>query len=145
MTGLDLKKLSRSDLLELLLDQAKEIERLRNVLNQANQELSERSIRLENAGSIAEAALQISGFFDAAQEACTLYQQNIAQLYQRQEAKCAQIERETTEKCNRMEQETKEKCEKMLADTRNFAEIYWTHFTQKDDAIISSDIDQDDP
>lgn len=145
MTGLNLKKLSRSDLLELLLDQAKEIERLRDALNQANQELSERSIKLENAGSIAEAALQISGFFDAAQEACTLYQQSITQLYQRQEAKCAQMERETTEKCSKMEQETKEKCKKMLADTRNFAEIYWTHFTNKDDDTISSGIDHDHP
>lgn len=131
MTDLELKKLSRSDLLELLLEQAKEIERLRSELNQAKHELSERKIKLDKAGSIAEAALQVSGFFEAAQEACALYQNNVAQLYQRQEMICVQMEKDAQRRCDKMEQETRQKCDEMLSETKKLAEIYWNHFTPK--------------
>ena len=102
MTNQELKKLGRNDLLELLLDQAKVIEQLREELDIANQKLADRKIELDKAGSIAEAALQINGVFNAAQEACAQYMYNITELSQRQEAICAQMERETQMKCDKM-------------------------------------------
>ena len=51
MTDKALRKLSRKDLLDLLLDQAKELELLRSELNQANKQLANRKIELENAGT----------------------------------------------------------------------------------------------
>lgn len=127
MTDQELRKLSRNDLLELLLDQAKEIHRLQTELDEANQKLADRKIKLDKAGSIAEAALQINEVFNAAQEACAQYMFNITELSQRQEAICA-----------RMEQETQQKCEKMLADAQQRADAYWNSVCKKVDSLLDS-------
>ena len=73
MTERELRRLSRSDLLELLLAQRKENEQLRCMLDQAEAKLADRTIKINNAGSIAEASLQLSGIFNAAQDSCQCY------------------------------------------------------------------------
>lgn len=73
----ELKKLSRSDLLEMLIEQSKEVDRLKAELEQANAALENRRIAIENAGSIAEASLKLSGIFEAAQQAADLYLENV--------------------------------------------------------------------
>lgn len=80
MTDKDLRRMSRRELLELLLYQMEENERLRNQLNKANKKLKSRSIIIEEAGSIAEAALKLNGVFEAAQEAASQYLENIRRL-----------------------------------------------------------------
>nr|WP_051764092.1 hypothetical protein [Streptococcus gallolyticus] len=69
----DLKKLKRSDLFELLVSQAKEIELLQARVNDLEVKLERREINLSEAGSIAEAALAISKVFDEAQAAADVY------------------------------------------------------------------------
>ena len=69
MTDKELKRLNRAELLQLLLTQSREIDRLRNELEEANKKLNERGIRLEHSGSIAEAALSIRNVFEDAQAA----------------------------------------------------------------------------
>lgn len=71
-----LNKLTRADLLELLIYQMKENERLKKELNEAKKKLDERKIAIETSGSIAEAALKISGIFEAAQRAVDLYKES---------------------------------------------------------------------
>ena len=61
MTEKELKRLSRSELLELLLAQTKEAERLEKKLEKAERMLSDRRLQLEKAGDIAHAALEING------------------------------------------------------------------------------------
>lgn len=107
MTDRELKKLSRADLLELLLEQMKENEQLRGELEAAQGRLEEREIAIDSAGSIAQAALELNGVFQAAQDACDQYIENIALLRARQEELCARMERETQEKCSRMVEQAK--------------------------------------
>ena len=66
MTDKEMKKLSRADLLEMLLAQRKENEALRTELDAARAALDDRRIALEKSGSIAEASLQLNGIFEAA-------------------------------------------------------------------------------
>lgn len=73
MTDKELKKLNRSQLLELLIDQSREIDRLQTALNEANQKLAQRELRLSQCGSIADASLAITEVFERAQEAADLY------------------------------------------------------------------------
>ena len=80
MTDQELKKLRRSDLLELLIAQEKENERLRSQVEQLEKRLADRAIDLEQAGSIAEAALRLNGVFQAAQAAADQYLENIRRL-----------------------------------------------------------------
>lgn len=80
MTDRELRKLSRADLLELLLEESRENERLRDQLRQANEELASRRIEINNAGSIAEAALRLNGVFQAAEQAAAQYLENIRRM-----------------------------------------------------------------
>lgn len=80
MIDKDLKKLSRADLLELLLEQRRENEKLRAQLKRAKALLTDREIEIENAGSIAEAALKLNGVFEAAQKAADQYLENVRRL-----------------------------------------------------------------
>lgn len=82
----ELRRLSRADLLELLVAQSRENERLRARLNEANRKLKSREIKIQKAGSIAEAALKLNGVFEAAEQAAQQYIENVCRLAQ-EEAK----------------------------------------------------------
>lgn len=127
MTDRELRKLSRADLLELLLEQLKENEQLRGELEAAQKQLADRKILLENAGSIAEASLQLNGVFQAAQAACAQYIENIERMSVRQEQLCAQMERETQAKCDRM-----------VADAERQSQLYWNTVSRKVQEVTSS-------
>ena len=76
--------MSRAELLELLLEESRENERLRAQLQEMNEKLADRAIRIERAGSIAEAALQLNGVFQAAEEAAAQYLVNVRRLAEEQ-------------------------------------------------------------
>ena len=97
----ELRRLSRTDLLELMVEQSRELEKTRRELAAAREEIkakddvlserameisrledkyNKREIRLQNAGSIAEASLVLSGIFEAAQKAGDIYLQNVRRV-----------------------------------------------------------------
>lgn len=77
MTDKEVRRLSRAELLEIMVDQGKEIDKLRAQLEEARQQLADRQIIIQEAGSLAEAALRLNGFFEAAQRAADQYLENI--------------------------------------------------------------------
>lgn len=83
MTDRDLKRLSRTDLLEMMIALTKENEQLRQQLAETEQRLNDKMIAIEKCGSIAEAALALNGVFEAAEKACAQY---VANLQARAEA-----------------------------------------------------------
>ena len=127
MTDKELRRLSRSDLLELLLVQRKENEQLRCILDQTQAQLADRTIRLDNVGSIAEASLQLSGIFEAAQDSCQYYLDNIKLMNDQQTAICQQ-----------MENETKEKCERMVEEAERKAQACWENCSAKIKQLVDS-------
>lgn len=88
----DLKRLSRRELLELLLAETEELHRLRAENEQLQKELEERDYKLEKAGSIAMASLSLAGVFEAAQKAADAYLYNIRLLADRGELKPEDME-----------------------------------------------------
>ncbi len=80
MTDKTLRRLSRRELVELLLAQSKEVEQLRAELAQAEQKLKSRQILLREAGSIAEASLRLNEVFESAQKAADQYLLNVKRL-----------------------------------------------------------------
>ena len=97
----DLRKLTRAELLELLIEQTEENEKLRAKLRMTEKKLLDKRLVCENAGSIAEAALQLNGVFEAAQEACDQYTENIRLMSDPDAIK------HTEEKCNAMIEQAK--------------------------------------
>ena len=127
MTERELRRLSRADLLELLLAQRRENEQLRCILDQTQAQLADRTIQIDKAGSIAEASLQLSGIFNAAQDSCKYYMDNIKLLSERQSAVCQQ-----------MEQETKQKCDQMVAEAELKAQACWENCSAKIKHLVDS-------
>lgn len=91
MNDRQLRKLRRADLLEMLIEQSKEVESLRSQVEELKLKLEEREIKLEKAGSIAEAALQLNGVWEAAEAAAAQYLENLKRLNDEQEAERASI------------------------------------------------------
>ena len=108
MTDRQLRKANRSDLLKLLLEEKKENDRLQQQLSLLQAQLQQRQITIDQSGTLAEAALKLSGIFDAAESACQYYTENIRALSGRQEEICRAMERETKEKCDRMLEQAKQ-------------------------------------
>ena len=77
MTDKELKKLTRAELLEMLLIQSREKQHLEEELQEVKRKLEEKEIRIAESGSIAEAALKLSGVFEAAQKAADQYLENV--------------------------------------------------------------------
>ena len=91
----DLQRLGRRDLLELLLELSKENEQLRERNSALEKQLVDRMLTIANAGSLAEAALQLNGVFQAAQAACDQYIYNV-------QLRCQQAE-ENAQNINKFE------------------------------------------
>lgn len=80
MTDKELRRLSRAELLEMLLAQVEENERLKARLEEAERALEDRRLALSRAGSLAEASLQLNDVFAAADRAARQYVENVQRL-----------------------------------------------------------------
>ena len=80
MTDKELRRLSRRELLQMLLEQTREVERLQAELDKTRAELDDRAIMLESCGNIAEASLKINRVFEAAQQAAEQYLANVRRI-----------------------------------------------------------------
>ncbi len=121
MTDKELRHLSRGDLLQLLLDQSRRLSELEAKYETAHKALLDKKIKLEKAGSIAEAALALNGVFEAAEAACRQYTENVAVFEERQ----AQLEAASAEKADAM-----------IKDAERRAELIVNEAEAKRDAIL---------
>lgn len=91
MTDKELKRLNRSELLQILLEQSIEIEKLQQQLAAAQQALAQREVKIAEAGTLAEAALRLNTIFADADAAAALYLDNIRRLEAEYKEKCAAL------------------------------------------------------
>jgi len=138
-----LRKASREDLLELLIESTKEMERMRSEMeamrqevSQAREKMQEYTVTVQESGSIADAAAQITGLFAAAQKTADIYLSNMKRRQDEQEEECrrrqAESERAASEmiasaekKCAQMEQETNKRCEELYRAAQEDAGRNW--------------------
>lgn len=98
MNEKELRKISRKELLELLLEQANRIVDLEKELADAKAKLEDKTIMLNEAGNLAEASLKITDLFQKTMETCKIYSDNIEELNSR-------IEKEVREKYETIEKQ----------------------------------------
>ena len=118
MKDKELRRLSRAELLELLIDKTRENETLRSQLDEALAQLDDRTLRIEKAGTMAEAALLVNGVLDAAQRAGQQYMENMQERRRVQEEHCARLEEESRARADRLLTETRQRCLKMEQETQ---------------------------
>lgn len=73
MTSKELKRLSRAELLEMLISQMEENEALRTKLAGAEARLDSRMLEIQDVGTLAEAAMRLNAVFASADAAAKQY------------------------------------------------------------------------
>ena len=121
MTDKELRRLSRSELLEMLIAQVEENDQLKNRLELAEAQLRDRKIAINNAGSLAEAALSLNGVFQAAEAAAQQYLENIERISSQQDVICRDLKEQAEKEAAEIRQEAQAYSQKVHAE----ANAYW--------------------
>ena len=132
MTDNELRRLSRSELLQMLISQTEENEALKKQLEKAEEQLKSRRIAADRAGSLAEAALSINEVFKAADEAANQYLENIAALSRKQESICKEIKADAEKKALEIIRDADEYKKQAKAE----ADAYWTQIKTQVDTLL---------
>ena len=136
MIDKEMHKLRRPELLEMLIHLSEENDRLNQEQAKLQQLLDDRKLSFQNAGSIAEAALQVSGIFEDAQKAAAQYLENVQRLSDSAQAEAAARLEQAREKCAALEAaaqqqseaklaDTQRKCSEMTAEAKKNADLQW--------------------
>ena len=107
MTEKELKKLNRYQLLEMLIIQTERANALQKQLEEAQMKLDSRDVNMTVIGSVAEASLQLSGVFEAAQKAADIYVNTVKE-------RAAALEAEALQKAEAIVAEAEGKARKLL-------------------------------
>ena len=105
MISKELKKLNRRELVDVIYQLKKNEEQMQEKIASLEAELQDRRIHLSAAGSIAEAATDITGIFSVAQSTADLYLSEIASMKE-----------DTQRECTDMIEEAKKKVESIMND-----------------------------
>jgi regulator of replication initiation timing len=163
----ELRRMNRRKLLEVLLASSRENQSLHDNIKslleknrQLQTQLDDKKIRIETAGTIAEAAFQLNGVMESAQNAAEQYLDNLQDLYKRETVRCEQKEalaqqqaqsildnataqcdaliRRTREQCSMMESDTQAMCDEIVKQAREKAEEYWLSLDDKLEAFYAA-------
>ncbi len=91
MTDKEFKRLSRAQLIDIIYQFQLQVDKLTEQNRELEQELADKRIRLQNAGNIAVAALEINNCFRDAQNAAEQYLNEIKAIREETEAERQKI------------------------------------------------------
>lgn len=91
MINKDLKKLNRRELVDIIYQMKKNEQQMQEEIAALQEALQDKRIKLTSAGSIAEAATEITQIFSTAQTTADLYLHEIACMKAETEEKCAKM------------------------------------------------------
>lgn len=132
MTDKELKRMSRAELLQMLITQVEENQSLQARLEAAETQLKDRSLAVSETGTMAEAALSLNGVFQAADAAAQQYLDNIRQMQERQELLYQEAEDEAKRNADAIVAEADAYSRKAHAD----ADAYWEEVHARVDSLL---------
>ena len=102
MIGKDLKKLSRRELVDIIYQMKKNEEEMQKQIDSLQEELKNKRIKVASAGTLADAAVDISQLLNATQTTADLYLEEIAWMKSEAEAECIRIIAEAKQKARQI-------------------------------------------
>ena len=156
MTDKELKHLSRSELIDIIYELQKQNRLADEKASAAQAALSERELHIEKAGSIAEAALQLNGVFDAAQAAADQYlasircanadmdkkladaESQVQSIVQQAGIKAEATVREAQNKADEMIRDAEKKAGQLVADAEQQANEKWEQFSHRAEELLNA-------
>ena len=165
MPDRELRRMSRTELVEIIFALKQSEDQLKAENAALNQKLADRQIHIENAGSIAQAALELNRVFEAAQAAADEYlasvrasspgpdalsdalreqargeaRQILAQAQADADALKAQTRQECqamTEEAERRRTQTEADCKALLARTEQDVQARWAEFDRRANEVL---------
>ena len=127
----ELKKLNRGELLTMLISITQRCDELEAELEEANKKLEDRSIVLNNSGTMAEAAMMLNGVMEAVDKASAQYVENLQRMYGNPDDGAQAMINRTREQCSRIESETKVRCTEMIEHAKAESQAYWDNVYAK--------------
>lgn len=115
-TEKDIKKLSRTELVDVIYQLKKSEQKLEEQVQTLQAALDEKNLRMENVGSVAEASLALTDIFANAQTAADAYLEEIRTRRAAVEEECSRLSAEAQEKADAALQEAQEKADAILQD-----------------------------
>ena len=123
MTDKEFKRLNRAQLIEIIYQFQMKVDTLTEQKQELERELADKRLRLNNAGNIADAALEINDCFRSAQNAAEQYLNEIKAIREETEAQRHRILSETQEQRERILSETQEERQRIIAEAQAEAEV----------------------
>ena len=118
MNNRELKRLNRAELLELLLAESKRNRELEQALQQAREQLADRALRVERAGTLAEAAMSVNRLFEAADAAAEQYLEILRSKNAEADRASAELLNKTRRQCELMVQQAEFKAEVIVSEAK---------------------------
>lgn len=122
MTDKELRKLRRDDLLQILISQQRQIDELTQARERDEAALAKRDIAIQEAGSVAEAALRLNGVFEAAQAAADEYEQQMRKRADELAAEAEKRGEDAKRLADELVKNARGEAERMLSQARREAE-----------------------
>ena len=145
MTDKEFKRLSRSELIDIIYELQKQNEEKDAQVEKLQKDLEDRELKISNAGSIAEAALQVNGVFEAAQAAADQYlsalresDQECKRRLEEAEQEKRRIVREAELQAQMTIREAKTESERVIGEAEIKAKASWDIFEKKANELISA-------
>ena len=142
MTEKQLKNLTRGDLLELLLEQTKRADELQLQVDELTVQLESREItNISGVGTLADAALQLNGVFEAADKAAKEYIENAERFEAQKRADYEAVLNDARARAMDMLQRTYAHCDSLVGVARSGGNIRQGGASPEGDfARISEDV-----
>ena len=118
MTDKEVKRLSRSQLIEIIYQLQTREEELTDKNRRLEEELRSKRIRMEEAGNIAEAALELNDVFQSAQSAAAQYLSEIKIIRETAEDERRRIVLAAEEEARQIIQKAKEEASSIIDDAQ---------------------------
>ena len=138
MTDHEFRRLTREDLIEIIYELQKNVQQLEAENEQLKARLSEKQLKIENAGSIAEAALALNGVFGAAQAAADQYLEQVQAANEKTQQLCDRLLADAQRKANAIVAQAQQEADGIRAMTDESAQEKWAEWQEKAETMMKS-------
>lgn len=138
MTDQELRRLTREDLLDIIYELQRRTQQLEQENETIRKQLADRTVKLENAGSIAEAALAVNGVFEAAQAAADQYLAQVRAANEQSQQLADRIVADAQRRANAIVQQAQQEADSIRTMTDEGTQQRWAELQEKTDTMLKS-------
>jgi len=138
MAERELRQMSRAELIEIIYALKQREEDLVQEKAALERRLADRTLRMEQAGNIAQAALELNHVFEAAQAAADQYLAQVHAANEQSQQLADRIVADAQRKANAIVQQAQQEADSIRAMNDEGAQRKWAELQEKTDTMLKS-------